>query len=231
VNHPMGPPALVICAVADHLALAAPPAAYLGFLLRVLRTRAAGCPRSRTPRCVRPRALTGGAVQISGCVGNTNPGCSRRERGRKIRRDFLRAGAWRISPHCPQINPMVPLRVRSREFRIGGRCDRRRRLRNFWRISLNRARISPRARDRFCRRFFRRAGRSGSLHPAPIQTPGYPPAHAWPNLETGGWGPTEIRRPAEDPTPPSRVFPGGFQKFCQTQRREVFGLRARLIAL
>ncbi len=174
MNHPMGPPTLEICAVADRLALAAPTVAYLGFLLRVLRPGAAGRPRSRTPRCVRPRALTGGVVQISGCIGHTNPGVSRRMRGRKIRRDFLRAGAWRISPPCPQINPTVPLRVRSRGFRIGGRCDRRRRLRNFWRISLNRVRGNPRARGGFCQRFFRRAGRSESLHPAPTQTPGIP---------------------------------------------------------
>jgi hypothetical protein len=182
VNHPMGPLALEICVMADHFAHAARPVAKLGFLLRVFRPGAAGRPRSGTPRCVRPSALTGGAAQISGCVGHTNPGCSRRERGRKIRRDFLRAGAWRISLPCPQINPTVPLRVRSRGFRIGGRCDRRRRLRNFWRISLNRVRGSPRARGGFCQRFFRRPGGGPDLYTACPYKPRVSTAHAWPKL-------------------------------------------------
>lgn len=182
MNHPMGPPALETCAVADHLAHAARLLANLGFLLEVLRPGAAGRPRSGTSRCARPRALTGGAVQISGCVGHTNPGCSCRARGREILRRFSDGGAGDISRLRCRINPGVSPCVRGRGFCLGGRFGRRPPLRNFWRISLNRVRGSPRARGGFCQGFFRRQGWSGSLHPVHTQTRRYRTAYAWSKL-------------------------------------------------
>jgi hypothetical protein len=135
VNHPMGPPALEICAAADRLALAAPPVAYLGFLLRVLRPGAAGRPRSRTPRCVRLHALTGGAAQISGCIGHTNPGCSRCVRGRKIRRYF--------STGVQDFQRSVTNRVRGSPRARGGFCQRFFRRQGAVRISAPRTHTNP----------------------------------------------------------------------------------------
>jgi hypothetical protein len=178
VNHPMGPPTLEICAVADRLALAAPTLAYLGFLLRVLRPGAASRPRSRTPRCVRPRALTGGAVQISGCVGNKNPGCSRRTRGRKIRRDFSDGRKLSAVEHKPRAGQ--PVRAAANITR-GGRSDRTANRQgfsgdeNFWRSSLNRVRGSVRAPGRNGGGFSPPGGAVGIVGVFAVPNPTVPP--------------------------------------------------------
>jgi hypothetical protein len=224
VNRPVGPPALEICAVADHLAHAARAVAILGFLLRVLRWAATEGGQNlriaswRKPRVFPPRARPQDPTR------------------------FFRAGAVAISGSHGHVNPRCSLRARTREFRQGGRCSGGK----FLRLRVNRVSWSPRACRRFCRGFFSGTRGAVAIASRPPEGNHRCDSRAWPKsrpprafqisgrlsqLGTGGGIRRERARSRKTPRSLRANIWRVFQKICHAERRGIFGLRALIIAL
>jgi hypothetical protein len=201
VNHPMGHLSLGIDGAADRPVRAACAVPYLRFL-RVLRSGLRPHPRLRTT----PNGVP---------THETNPWRSRvlfdgRRPYSRLRTPpthrpsalaFERPGAAKNCGAVGSVNPVVYCRVRTPEIR---RRFSHRGAVGISATSPERNHMVP-LRVRVAENGNRRLAR--------------------------GWGSPQNRPIAEDPTPPSREYLVGFQKTCQTQRKGVFGLRARLIAL
>ncbi len=195
MNHPMGPPALEICVVADHFAQAARPVAKLGFLLRVLRPGGAARPSYEHPRSL-DSSLWSDRQTVGWFLPRRSAGGSQLRTAPDPRPRALAGGAAQIFGCIRHTNPGCSRRARGRKIR-----------RDFFKVGASktlgpRRTETPRFRPACAAASFRRGVGGTRSHP---RLPGYKPhgsaAYAWPKLETGGWGPTEDRRPAEDPRP------------------------------